>query len=75
MENILPEDDLKLIVEHHDSDSVSDHDEHLVVHLRVLGDVVSHTLCGLVVLSAAQLAIVLVKLILLFLELASINFV
>jgi len=67
VKNILPEDDLELIVKHHDADSVSDHDEHLVVNLRVLGDVMTHTLSDLVILSAAQLVIVLVELVLLFL--------
>ena len=67
MENILPEDDLELIVKHHDADSVSNHDEHLVVNLRVLGDVMTHTLSDLVILSPAKLVIVLVELVFLFL--------
>lgn len=59
MKDVFPKDDLELIVEHHNSNSVAKQDEHLIVHFGVLRNIATHRLRGVVIARAAHLVIVL----------------
>lgn len=57
MEEVLPEDYFKFVVQHHDTHRVSTQYEHLVVNFGVLHYVPAHSLRGLIVHVSANLAI------------------
>ena len=68
VEEIFPENDLQLVVEHHDPHRIPNKNEHLVVHVGVLHYVPPHGLSRLVVHVPADLVVVLGELGLNFLQ-------
>ena len=55
MEHVFPKYNLELVIEHHDTDGVTNQNEHLVVNIGMLVDVPSHSFCRGIILRTAEL--------------------